>query len=204
MKRPLILGVTGGLATGKSTVARMFGKLGASVLDADKIAHGLIKPGGPVYKKVISVFGRGILDPNGRINRGRLAGIVFEDKKKLVILNTIVHPEVISKIRSQIKKRAGQGRPYIIDAPLLTEAGLLDMIDMLVVVSTDRKTQIKRAKRRSRISRREIARRIGSQLPLAKKKRLADFIIDNSGSLHSTKKEVNKIWRETKRWHRAK
>lgn len=203
MKRhkTVIIGVTGGFRSGKSTAAGMFERLGAVVIDADKIAHDIILPGKGVYKKIISLFGRDILNKNKTIDRKRLGRAVFNNRKKLSLLNSVIHPEVIKRIRETLNKKRSCGGVFVIDAPLLIEAGLLDMIDRLVVVTIKRKIQIKRLKDTG-LTRLDVIKRIRSQMPLSKKRRLADFIIDNNGSLNSTRKEVEKIWKEIERWQR--
>lgn len=200
MSKTVVIGVTGGFGTGKSTVCRMFGRLGAIVLDADRIAHDVIMPGGAGYKKVISLFGRSILSGNGRIDRRRLGRVVFKDKKKLNLLISVIHPEVIKRIKEIIKKSRSGGvnlqRYFVLDVPLLIEAGLLKTVDKLVVVTADKNTEIRRCLKKHGLKRQEISRRIRNQMPLSKKMRLADFIIDNNGSFNSTRKMVEKAWRE--------
>jgi dephospho-CoA kinase len=196
MKKPYVIGVTGGFGTGKSAVAAMLGRLGAVIIDADKIAHDVMQPGNAVYKKVVSVFGSSILSGNGRIDRKRLGKIIFSNKKKRLVLNKIVHPEVIREIDVELSKRRAAGRVYAIDAPLLIEVGLERIVNTLIVVSADRKTQIARCMKRWSLTRGEVEKRIRSQMPLSKKVLMADFIIDNSKSLYAAKKEVEKIWRE--------
>ena len=132
--RPVIIGVTGGFGTGKSTVAAMFRKKGATLLDADKIAHNSILPGRPCYKKVLSLFGSDILGRGGRIDRKKLGKIVFADKKKLNLLNSVIHPEVIKEIREEVKKKSSRRRFYVVDVPLLIESGFSKSVDELVVV----------------------------------------------------------------------
>lgn len=198
MKKKIIIGLTGGFGTGKTTVARIFKKLGAVVIDADKIAHEIILPGGAVYKKVVSLFGRTIVKRNGRIDRKRLGRIVFNDRKRLLLLNSLIHPEVINRIEGIVKKRYAANKIFIIDAPLLIEAGLLELLDKLIVVTTERKTQIARCVKNFGISRKDVTKRIRSQMPLLKKRSLADFIIDNNGSLSAARRKVKKIWREIK------
>lgn len=198
MSKKLIVGITGGLGTGKSTVTGIFRKLGAAVISADRIAHDLILPEGPAYKKVVSLFGVKILKKDKRIDRKKLAQIVFNDKRKLMLLNSVIHPKVIKRIKEIIKKDRTSKKVYIIDAPLLIEAGALNMIDRLIVVATDRNTQIKRCIKNFGLKRSDILKRIRCQMPLAKKRRLADFIIDNNRPLNSTKKMVEKIWEEIK------
>ncbi|MBI4335788.1 MAG: dephospho-CoA kinase [Candidatus Omnitrophica bacterium] len=197
----IVVGVTGSFGTGKSTVAGYFKKLGAVVFDADKIAHGSMAPGTAVYKKILRRFGGCILDENDQINRRTLAAVVFGDRKALQKLNSIIHPYVIRKIKSAVA-RIKKGRPgatVVLDIPLLIEAGMLELVDKLIVVKTDRATQIQRCRRGHGLSRDEILARARAQLPLSEKIRSSDFVIDNSGKKSQTKGEVRKIWQEIQR-----
>lgn len=197
MSKGIIVGVTGGFGTGKSTVAKMFGRLGAVMISADKIAHDVIMPGEVIYKKVISLFGVSILNRDKTIDRKKLGRIVFNDRKSLKLLNNLIHPEVIKRIKEIVKKKSRRsGAIFIVDVPLLIEAGLLNMVDKLIVVTADRKTQIKRCMERMNLTRADVIKRIRNQMPLSKKRLLADFIIDNNGSFNSTKKKVEKVWEE--------
>jgi dephospho-CoA kinase len=186
------LGITGSFGTGKSTVARLFARKGMKVIDADKIAHQVIKKGSREYKKIINLFGRCVLDKGGQINRKKLSQAVFGKRGRLSRLCKIIHPAVINDIKGAIKK-AGR-RPVAVDAPLLIEAGLTGIVDKIIVVSASRMNQIKRIKQKTNLCRKDILQRIKAQLPLAQKKRLADFIVDNDGSLTYTKRQVDKIW----------
>jgi len=186
----MIIGITGSFGTGKSTVARMFRDLGALVLDADKIAHKLIRPGTPSYSLIVSCFGKGVICEDRRISRPKLGKMVFGNKKLLKKLNDILHPVVIK----EIKARAGsaRSRPIVIDAPLLIEAQLTGLVDTLIVVKTSRNTQISR----SGMGSSEALKRIKAQLPLSEKIKMADFVIDNEGSLLQTKRQVKDIWKQ--------
>lgn len=192
-----IIGITGSFGTGKTTVAGFFKKFGASVIDADKITHGLFKVNSLTYKKIIRSFGNRVIRDNSQeIGRRRLAGLVFGDKKALKRLNCITHPAIIKKIKHEIKKIKHKypGKIIAIDAPLLIESGFSNSVDKLVVVTTDKKTQILRLKENKGLSKKEIELRIKSQLPLKEKIKSADYVIDNSGSLTYTKKQVKRIW----------
>ena len=149
MKKPFLIGVTGGYGTGKTTVADLFSRLGAHMVSADKIAREAISPKGGCYRKVVSLFGEDILDKDRAIDRHKLAGIVFNDKKKLELLNSVIHPEVEKKIYDLIKEEERAGRPnkprfYVLDVPLLFEAGLADKVDRVVLVTAENKTRIAR------------------------------------------------------------
>ncbi len=189
----LIIGVTGGFGTGKSTVARIFESLGAKVIDADKIALDLLKTGTSTYKKILKAFGKNILKENGAIDRSKLAIIVFDSKKPLLKLNKITHPEVIKTIKQKIE---GLNKGIVVlDIPLLFEAGLECLADKIVVVKSNRQNQYERLLKKTSLSKIEIAKRINAQMPLSKKIRGADFIIDNDYSIENTKKQVQKLRR---------
>lgn len=193
MSPKIVIGITGGFGTGKTTVARMLGAKGAKILDADKIAHAALKRNSDTYGKIKTYFGRAVLKKDGSINRKKLAELAFTDRRKTTTLNSIVHPFVIKKIKSCMRK-AGKKSVIVIDAPLLIEAGLAGIVDKLVVVKTTPKIQLARCIKR-KFKKGEALSRIKIQMPLKKKVRMADFVIDNNGSLIKTKKEVEKLWK---------
>jgi len=190
----LIIGVTGSFGSGKNTVSGIFKSLGAKIIDADAIAHSCIKPDKQAYRKIIYFFGRDILKPNQEIDRKRLGRLVFADKQLLKKLNSFIHPQIIKTIRSKIN-RIKKG-VIILNAPLLLEAGLRNMVDKLVVVKIDRRKQLARLSKNTSLGQEEIIKRIKYQIPLSAKVRLADFIIDNGGSIRETHDQV-KIIMET-------
>ncbi|MFA5096317.1 MAG: dephospho-CoA kinase [Candidatus Omnitrophota bacterium] len=186
-----VLGLTGGLGSGKSSVAAIFASRGARVIDADRIAHGCISRGKRAYRRIVSVFGEGVLAKNREIDRVKLGKAVFGDKGLLKKLNRIVHPEVIRVIKKEV---AAQKKGVIVlDAPLLLEAGLGKGMDKLVVVTIDRKRQVRRLLKKTSLKKAEILKRIKSQIPLTAKARLADFIIDNNGTRKETENQVKNI-----------
>jgi len=190
----IILGITGSFGSGKTTVARFFKSRHTKIIDADRLAHGLFKPGSKTYKRIIAAFGRGIVGDNRRIDRRKLSGIVFNDKGLLKKLNQIIHPQVIKIIKGQIKSSKGT-RMIILDIPLLVEAGLRKMADKLIVVKINQAKQIQRIQRKTSLKKYEITKRIRSQIPLRRKLHLADFIIDNNGTIKETKKQAAEIRR---------
>jgi len=196
-----VIGLTGSYGTGKTAVAGMFKRLGAVILDADRLAHKAYRKGSYSYRKIVKAFGPDVPERSGDLDRSKLAQIVFSNKVSLNRLCKIVHPVVVRDIKRSIKRISASSakRVVIIDAPLLIEAGLQDIADYLIVVKTSRPTQLKRLIKKTGYSRQDIVKRICSQIPLSKKIRLADFIIDNEGSIKRTDKTVKKIWREIKK-----
>ena len=192
----IIIGITGSFGTGKTTAAKVFKALGAVVLDADSMAHEALKKNTTSYKEVVKVFGRSILDGDGRINRAKLAGLAFHNKRNLRKLCDIIHPIVVKKIKRSVIAISNSGNvpAVVIDAPLLIEAGLHEITDYLIVVKTSRATQVKRAMKKTHLSSNEVMKRIRNQISLSKKVRMADYIIDNEGSKNSMKKTIKKIW----------
>ena len=194
----IIIGITGSFGTGKSTVASLFAKSGAKVLDADKLTHKIMVPGEVPYRKILRLFGEGILKKDRSIDRRLLGRIVFSDRKALNKLIKLIHPRIIKLLKEEIRriKKENPCAIVAIDAPLLIEAGLLKEVDKLIVVKASRKEQFKRCAVRNGMTKIDIARRIASQMPLKSKVQLADYVIDNNGSLQETRKQVKRIWRE--------
>lgn len=190
-----VIGLTGSFGTGKTFVASIFKSLGARVIDADEIARDVVESSSSMRKALVRAFGPGILTKSGRIDRRKLAAIVFADKKAVARLNRIVHPEVIRRIKGMVKT-AGRNAVVVIDAPLLVEAGLLNIVDKLVVVSSSKKRQIERCRKKFRITQNEVLKRIASQMPLKKKAKLADFVVKNDGTKASTRRQVEKVWED--------
>jgi dephospho-CoA kinase len=190
-----VIGVTGGLGTGKSTVAAMLARLGAKVVDADKIARRLLNPDEACFGPVVRMFGRDILT-RGRVDRKKVARVVFRDPARLKKLERVIHPEVRKVILSEIQKLKERGRTAIlvVDVPLLFEAGFDNLVDRSVVVTAAMAVQIERAAKKLGITKAEARRRIKAQMPLRQKIRFADIIIDNNGTLIQTKKQVKRLW----------
>ncbi len=187
------MGLTGSFGSGKTTVAKIFKSQCAKVIDADEIAHRIIKPQSQIYQKIISIFGKNILKENKTIDREKLAQIVFNNKNLLKKLNQIMHPQIIKIIESQIK--TSKSKIIILDAPLLIEAGLANLVDKLIVVKVKKKEQIERLQAKFSLQKGEILKRIKAQIPLQDKVRLADFVIDNSATIKNTKRQVAQIRR---------
>jgi len=192
-KKKIIIGLTGSFGSGKSTVAGIFNSFGAKVVDADLLARQCVTPGKLAYKKIVKSFGREILSKDKTIDRAKLGRIVFWDTRKLKRLNDIVHPEVIRHMKMQIKST--EQAAVVLDVPLLIEAGLRSLVDKVVVVKINRAEQIKRCQQRTMLSESDIVKRIKAQMSLSAKERLADFVIDNSGTVAQTRKQVEEILR---------
>jgi len=194
----IIIGLTGGVGTGKSTVADIFKQLGAVVMDADGIAHELMRKGTPVWRAVRRAFGAGISSPTGQIDRKRLGALVFNDPRKLARLCQIVHPAVRRRFRELTRAigRTKRGATVVWDIPLLIEAGPIYKVDALVVVSAPFQVAARRLRDRSGWSSTEVKKRQSFQMPLKKKERLADFVVYNNGSLTATRRQVVHIWNQ--------
>ena len=190
----LRLGLTGGIASGKSAVAAMLRDMGFSVLDADSLAHRLVEPGQPAYDEVMSEFGPGIKDPDGRVDRAKLGAVVFADRAKLDRLNAIVHPRVAEVVFRQFEEWARQGTrdAAFVEAALLIESGIHKNLDGLVVAWCEPEQQLKRLEARG-LSEAEARRRIASQMPVEEKLKLATEKIDCSDSLEQTRQQVRAL-----------
>lgn len=192
----LIIGITGSFGTGKTTVANMFKELGVKVIDADRIAHRLMDENKEGFKKVVKIFGKGILNASGSIDKRKLARIVFKKRSQLKKLSQAIHPMVINIMYKRLDRmrKSDPNAIVVLDIPLLIEAGLKDRVDSIIVVKTNKETQIIRCMHRMKLSRPEVLMRIRAQLHIRKKERIADFVIDNSGSLDKTRRQVKRIW----------
>ena len=194
------LGLTGGIASGKSVVGEMFVKLGAHLIQADAIAHWLMEPGRPVYDKVVRAFGNGILNSDGTINRAKLAEAAFGATPRVKELNAIVHPAVIAQENEWMLEIGTRDAKAIaiVEAALILEAGTADRFDYLVVVTCHEEQRAERLARRLEISveaaRAEVARRMAAQMSDEEKIKAADFVIDNSGSLEATARQVREVF----------
>jgi len=194
----IIIGLTGGVGTGKSTVADIFKQLGAVIMDADGIAHELMRKGTPVWRSARRAFGAGIATSTGQIDRKRLGALVFNDPRKLARLCQIVHPAVRRRFR-ELTCAIGRRKPgatVVWDIPLLIEAGPIYKVDALVVVSAPFRVAARRLRDRSGWSSTEVKKRQSFQVPLKKKERLADFVVYNNGSLTATRRQVVHIWNQ--------
>lgn len=198
----MLIGLTGGIASGKSLVAEALKRLGAHLIDADEIAREVVKPGLPAYLGIVKEFGEGILNPDKTINRKALAKVVFSDSEIRKRLEQITHPRILDEINKNIKAIKGKNPDAIIvvDAALLIEAGLYKKMDKVIVVYTDKKTQIERMMKRDGFTMDEAKNRISAQMPLQEKRKYADFVIENveGKGQDEVRKEVKRIFEELK------
>lgn len=189
-----ILGLTGGIATGKSTVSNMIKEIGIPVIDADLAARAVVDVGEEAYQNIINHFGKEILTEDGTINRERLGSIVFHDEKQREVLNSIVHPAVRKRMLRERDELVEEGhRAIVMDIPLLFESDLAHMVDKVIVVFTDEDIQLQRLMERNRLSEKEAKARISSQIPITEKISLADAVINNNGSINETKRQLMHI-----------
>ena len=192
----LQVGLTGGIASGKSTVAGFLTHLGAGVIDADSVAHDVVSPGGPAYAEVVARFGRRILGPDGTIDRGILGAVVFSDPGALEDLNAIVHPRVRAEAVRRMAELGSVGFGIaVLDAALLVETGMYRDLDRLVVVRCDAASQIRRLVQRG-LTRREAELRLAAQAPIAHKVAVADYLIDTAGAMDDTRRDTERVWTE--------
>lgn len=178
----ILVGLTGGLATGKSTVSRLFQQCGAIVLDADVLARQVVQPGKPAWRDIVRTFGKGVLRADRTLNRAALAKIVFHHQAKLRRLSAIVHPR-IAREQARLTREIAKKDPHavvIYDVPLLFEAGVHKRVDRTIVVTADRETQIARLLKRNGFTRAEALRRLRTQMPLREKVKRADYVLDGS------------------------
>lgn len=204
LRRMIVLGLTGGIATGKSTVAQMFKRYGAFIIDADQLARDVVRPGQPAWREIVKAFGEDILNPNRSINRRALGEIVFHNRRRLRRLERIIHPRV-AKAQQRLALKIAQRSPEAIivyEVPLLFESGAHKRVDKIVVVTADRETQIARLKRRNGLTRAEALRRIKHQMPLSHKVRRADVVLDGTGNKATVKQEVRRLIRSLHRGSR--
>jgi dephospho-CoA kinase len=195
--RPRVIGLTGGIASGKSAVAAMLRDLGAVVIDADALGHQVIAPGQPAHAEVVREFGAEVLAADGSIDRRRLGALVFADPERLRRLEAISHPRIVAAAEAAFAAAAAAGaRLVIFEAAILVERRLCQGLDGLIVVAVDPETQVARVMARDHLDQAAARARLAAQLPLAAKLALADQVIDNSGTLAATRAQVERLWRE--------
>lgn len=189
-KKPIV-GLTGGIASGKSAVARVLRELGVGIVDADRVAREVVEPGSEGLAAIVAAFGLEVLNAQGGLDRERVAARVFRDPEARKVLNAITHPRIAAQSAEQLAALAATDTPYVVyDAPLLVEVGAHRGLDALIVVAAEREAQIARAVARDGMTRAEAERRIAAQLPLADKVAVADFVVNNDGSLEQLEAAV--------------
>ncbi len=193
----LIVALTGGIASGKSVAAQVLEELGCAIHHADQIAHELMEPEKPAWKKIVAHFDQEILNKDNTINRTQLGTIVFSDEKKRRFLNRIIHPLVLEKKRETIDilEKEGRYKIFISEAALTIEAGFADFFDKIIMVYCREDIQIKRLMERDQISHPEAMKKIKSQMNPREKMNYADYTIDTSGSLGSTVEQTERVYR---------
>jgi len=190
-----IIGLTGGIASGKSTVAKCLASLGAHIIDADLIAHQIMEPGAPAYQEIIQHFGEQVIHTSGQIDRVKLGAIVFSQPEELKVLNGITHPHIGTETRQRIKAAAAAGvEVAVLDVPLLYEVGMEKLADEVWVVWVNPEIQRERLIQRDNISEATARSRIASQMPLEEKRKRAQVVIDNNGSQAETCEQVTRFY----------
>lgn len=189
------IGLTGGIATGKSTVAAMLVERGALLVDADQVAREVVMPGEPALEAVASAFGQAVIHKDGTLDRKALGGIVFNNRESLAQLESILHPAIRSRMQQRIRQYEEQSHLVVADIPLLYETGQEGLYDGVMVVYVPQQLQLKRLMERNQLPEEEAKRRIGLQMDIEQKRSRADWVIDNSGSLEETRRQVDDFWK---------
>jgi dephospho-CoA kinase len=197
----MIIGLTGGIACGKSTVSQMLVECGAALVDADLVAREVVKPDERGWHKVVERFGEEILLPDRHLNRKKLGEIIFADPQAREDLQSILHPLIRERMTGQIQelKKQDPKRLVVVDVPLLFESRQQNKYEKTVVVYVDRDTQLNRLMKRDGLNEDQAEARLQSQMPIEQKKELADYVIDNRGTVESTKKQVEALWEQLHR-----
>ena len=194
----LLVGLTGGIGSGKSTVSGMLAERGAEIIDADHIARQVVMPGTRAWCRIRDHFGPGVLYPDGSIDRQALADLVFGDPAKLTVLNEITHPDIFARIADLLEAHHDRDVVVVLDAALLIEAGLADGVDVVLVTHSPREIQVERLAARG-VGERDAASRIAAQLEPEKRLARADIVIENSGSLEDLGHRVDEVWEDLQR-----
>ena len=200
-RRIMLLAVTGGVATGKSTVSRILEELGAPLIDFDVLARKVVEPGKPAWKEIVNYFGKGVLQDDGRIDRKMLSAVVFQDEAKRKRLESFTHPRIFEEFQRQVEEVASGKPDAIVQAgiPLLIELNLQHRFDKVLLAYAPQETQIDRLMKRDRVSREAATNVLKAQGPIDEKVRYADFVIRNDGPLEDTRKQVEAVWQELKK-----
>jgi dephospho-CoA kinase len=189
-----VLGLTGGIGSGKSMVAQMFAQLGAALIDADKVAREVVEPGQPALQEIAATFGPDVLLPDGRLDRPKLAGIIFADPAERAKLDAITHPRIRARMDEEVKARRSEPGVLIVDIPLLFENDRAKSVERVIVVWVDPQTQLLRLRQRDGLSAEAARQRVAAQMPLDAKRARADHVIDNSGNRENTRRQVEAIY----------
>lgn len=197
----LVVGLTGGMCCGKTTVSSMFAELGCLIIDADLISRKLVEPGEPSYKRIVKFFGKEILQKDGTLDRKKLGSIIFQDPAKRKILNSILHPSIVREEERMIREAREKGTHQItiVSAALMIEAGVSKRFKKIIVVHCGRELQIQRIMKREKNSRREALQRISSQLSTTEKRKYADYVINTSGPFTQTRKQAVKVYEKLRK-----
>ena len=200
MGRMKVIGLTGGIGSGKSTVSQFLAELGAVILDADKVGHEAFKPGSEIWQQVVTAFGKQIVASNGEIDREKMGKIVFGNSEARARLNRIMHPPMYDTVKAQLEEYRRQGvNVLVLEAPLLLEAGWISLVDEVWVTIASEATVLKRLAERTGLSEQESLARIRSQLPSEERIKHADVVVDTDCDLDELKAKVKKLWQELNR-----
>jgi dephospho-CoA kinase len=196
VRKFLLVGLTGGIATGKSTVSDVLRRLGAEIIDADVLAREVVEPGQPAHAAIVEEFGPGVLTADGTLDRKKLGAIVFAAPERRKRLEAITHPAIRDRFLTRVQELDDKGFASLVvfDAPVMIESGSYKNMERLVVVATDEATQAERLRARDGADDAENRRRIASQMPVAEKAKLADYVIDNSGDREATVEQVRRVF----------
>ena len=202
----LLVGLTGGIASGKSVVSRQLVALGCRLVDADVLAREVVAPGEPAWRAIVEEFGREVVGPDDQLDRKRLGAIVFADPGRRKALEAITHPAILARRQAILDTWAAAGFDglVVLDIPLLVEVGAATHVDRVVVVYAEREVQLARLMSRDRFERAEAERRVSSQMPLAEKVRYAHYVVDNSGTPDETAAQVRAVHAALLAEHRAR
>jgi dephospho-CoA kinase len=195
----LLVGLTGGIASGKSSVSAMLAERGAEIVDADLIARQVVMPGEPAWQKILDHFGRGVLTEDGQVDRKKLADLVFADQAKLTLLNEITHPDIFARVAERLEHNRDREVVVVLDAALLIETGLADRVDVVVVVDAgDEGEQVRRLTAKG-FDERDARARMAAQFPAEARLARADLVIRNVGTFEELTARVDEVWDELQR-----
>ena len=195
----LLVGLTGGIASGKSSVSAMLAERGAEIVDADLIARQVVMPGERAWQKILDHFGRGVLTEDGQVDRKKLADLVFADQAKLTLLNEITHPDIFARVADRLEHNRDREVVVVLDAALLIETGLADRVDVVVVVDAgDEEKQVRRLTAKG-FDERDARARMAAQLPAEARLARADLVIRNVGTFEDLTARVDEVWDELQR-----